>query len=82
MHIIMQRPNHHCRQVTVAEAQQLARDWHCVYIESSAKLNQNTGAVFELLLGQIEKAAAGANLDGARGNGGTSDGKKAGCVVM
>jgi GTPase SAR1 family protein len=44
------------RQVETAEAQALATEWKCPFIETSAKHNQNIQKVFELMLDEIEKS--------------------------
>ncbi|KAI8903102.1 P-loop containing nucleoside triphosphate hydrolase protein [Gorgonomyces haynaldii] len=46
------------RQVTMQQGQQLAQEWKCAFIETSAKHNQNIQRVFELMLGEIEKASS------------------------
>ncbi|TPX36870.1 hypothetical protein SeMB42_g07000 [Synchytrium endobioticum] len=43
------------RQVPLDEAQKQAAAWNCAVIESSAKLNQNTTKIFDLMLTEIEK---------------------------
>jgi Ras family protein len=44
------------RQVSTEEAAKLAKEWNCVSVESSARLNQNITKIFELMVGEIEKA--------------------------
>nr|AVV26993.1 Rheb1 [Colponema sp.] len=43
------------RKVSTDEARILADSWGCPFVECSAKLNQNVGKVFSLLLSEIEK---------------------------
>ncbi|KZW03757.1 hypothetical protein EXIGLDRAFT_600319 [Exidia glandulosa HHB12029] len=43
------------REVSTAEAQELANKLGCAFIETSARTNLNVGKVFELCLGEIEK---------------------------
>ncbi|KAI9015436.1 ras family-domain-containing protein [Hyaloraphidium curvatum] len=45
------------RQVSQEEAQKVAKEWNCVAIESSARLNQNITKVFEMMISEIEKAS-------------------------
>ncbi|KAI8928663.1 small GTPase superfamily [Entophlyctis helioformis] len=62
---------HAQRQVPTEEAQALAAEWNCAFIESSAKLNQNISKMFELILAEIEKM-----------RGETEAEKKAGCAIL
>lgn len=57
------------RQVPTQEAQMLASEWKCPFIETSAKHNQNIQKLFELLLDEIEKGEGGAE-------------PKPGCVIL
>jgi Ras family protein len=50
---------HENRQVETLELQKLAALWKCVYIETSAKLNQSVAQVFELMISEIEKNSDG-----------------------
>jgi Ras homolog enriched in brain len=43
------------RQVSLEEGQELAKQTHSAYVETSAKTNLNVAKVFELCLGEIEK---------------------------
>ncbi|KAK9449406.1 small GTPase superfamily [Limtongia smithiae] len=43
------------RKVTTEEGQALANEFHCQFIETSARHNANIAKVFELLIGEIEK---------------------------
>jgi Ras family protein len=60
---------HENRQVETQELQKLALQWKCVYIETSAKLNQSVARVFELMIQEIEKTGDGG------GSGAGSDGQ-------
>ena len=51
------------RQVPAEEAQELAREWNCTFIEASAKHNQNISKVFEMILGEIEKIRGDPNVE-------------------
>ncbi|KAI9268219.1 small GTPase superfamily [Phascolomyces articulosus] len=43
----------HLRKVENSEASQLANEWHCPYIETSAKTRQNVEQVYTTLMRQI-----------------------------
>ncbi|TPX33993.1 hypothetical protein SmJEL517_g03224 [Synchytrium microbalum] len=58
------------RQITLDEATRQASAWNCAIIESSAKLNQNTNKIFEMMLGEIEKQS------------GESSEPKSNCVIL
>ncbi|KAL2918254.1 GTP-binding protein [Polyrhizophydium stewartii] len=62
---------HAQRQVPTEEAQAIAAEWNCSYIETSAKHNQNIVKVFDLMLSEIEKT---------RGEPGEPD-KRGSCIV-
>ncbi|CCM04065.1 uncharacterized protein FIBRA_06224 [Fibroporia radiculosa] len=49
------------RQVAPTEGEELAKSHHAAWIETSAKNNVNVAKVFELCLGEIEKAAPNSN---------------------
>ncbi|WFD28242.1 GTP-binding protein [Malassezia nana] len=49
---------HAQRQVPEAEGKALAQSLHCAWVETSARHNANVTKVFELVLAEIEKAAA------------------------
>jgi Ras family protein len=59
------------RQVQVEELQELARDWNCRYIESSAKHNENINTIFEMIISEIEK-----------GNNSSAAETKKECVIL
>jgi len=44
------------RQVAPKEGEELAQSHHSAWIETSAKTNKNVAEVFQLILGEIEKA--------------------------
>jgi Ras family protein len=43
------------REVTIEEGQQLASEWGCAFVESSAKWDTGIDTIFESLLGEIDK---------------------------
>eukprot|EP00732_Lithocolla_globosa_P007174 Lithocolla_globosa_v1_NODE_8867_length_774_cov_20.365786.p1 type:complete len:187 gc:universal NODE_8867_length_774_cov_20.365786:664-104(-) len=45
------------RQVPVEEGQKLAAEWNAVFLEASAKHNENINQIFEEIINEIEKAA-------------------------
>lgn len=45
----------HLRKVNSSEAQQLAQEWSCPYIETSAKTRQNVEEVYSTLMRLIVK---------------------------
>lgn len=44
------------RQVTLEQGKELAEKFKCAHTETSARFNENVSKVFELMIGQIEKA--------------------------
>lgn len=44
------------RQVTLEQGKELAEKFKCAHVETSARFNENVSKVFELMIGQIEKA--------------------------
>lgn len=55
--IVGSKPDLQNRQVQPEEGQQLAKQNHAAWVETSAKTNTNVGKVFELCLAEIEKAS-------------------------
>ncbi|KIP07683.1 hypothetical protein PHLGIDRAFT_19110 [Phlebiopsis gigantea 11061_1 CR5-6] len=51
------------RQVPAEEGQQLAKQNHAAWVETSAKANTNVSKVFELCLAEIEKASPSSKAD-------------------
>ncbi|KAF7730163.1 hypothetical protein EC973_002771 [Apophysomyces ossiformis] len=45
----------HLRKVPSSEAEQLAQDWNCPYLETSAKTRQNVEEVYTMLMRSIRK---------------------------
>lgn len=43
------------RQVSVEQGKKLSTDLKCVFIEASARYNENVSKAFELMIGEIEK---------------------------
>ncbi|KAK9340461.1 small GTPase superfamily [Lipomyces starkeyi] len=43
------------RKVETIEGKNLAQEWNCPFVETSARHNANIAKVFELLIGEIEK---------------------------
>ncbi|KAJ8101106.1 small GTPase superfamily [Lipomyces tetrasporus] len=43
------------RKVETIEGRNLAQEWNCPFVETSARHNANIAKVFELLIGEIEK---------------------------
>ncbi|KAI7862608.1 ferrous iron transporter B [Spinellus fusiger] len=58
------------RQVTLQEGKDIAQQWTCPHIETSAKHNENVAKIFDMLIATIEKA-----------NNPPSE-EKNGCVLM
>ncbi|KAI9359518.1 small GTPase superfamily [Pilaira anomala] len=48
----------HLRKVPATEAQSLASEWHCPYVETSAKTRQNVEDVYTMLMRQIRDRKA------------------------
>ncbi|EIE75453.1 hypothetical protein RO3G_00157 [Rhizopus delemar RA 99-880] len=44
------------RQISTEEGKELAQQWNCPTIETSAKHDENVSKIFDLLIAQIEKA--------------------------
>jgi Ras homolog enriched in brain len=58
---------HPQRQVTAAEGANLAQEWKCPFLETSAKHNQNIARVFEQMMAEIEKVAGDQVPDKSQG---------------
>jgi Ras-related protein Ral-A len=65
----------HLRKVNYAEAEQLARDWNCPYIETSAKTRQNVDEVYCTLMRLISKRKELLHLEEAKS-------KKSSCLIL
>ncbi|KAJ8657077.1 hypothetical protein O0I10_007157 [Lichtheimia ornata] len=65
----------HLRKVPSSEAQQLAQEWGCPYLETSAKTRQNVDEVYTMLMRSIRDRKAQMNM----GDGKSKKGK---CIVM
>lgn len=48
----------HLRKVPATEASSLASEWHCPYVETSAKTRQNVEEVYTMLMRQIRDRKA------------------------
>jgi Ras-related protein Ral-A len=48
----------HLRKVPATEANALASEWHCPYVETSAKTRQNVEEVYTMLMRQIRDRKA------------------------
>ncbi|CAO3700410.1 unnamed protein product [Rhizopus microsporus] len=48
----------HLRKVSASEANALANNWHCSYVETSAKTRQNVEEVYTMLMRQIRDRKA------------------------
>jgi small GTP-binding protein len=46
---------HMQRQLQPEDGKKLARQWNCAFVEASAKHNENTTRLFELMISEIEK---------------------------
>lgn len=44
------------RQVTTEEVKELAQQWNCQWVETSAKTNENIGKLFEGMIEEIERS--------------------------
>jgi len=44
------------RQIKTEEGQSLAAEWKCAFTEASARENDNVAQIFELMVGEVEKA--------------------------
>lgn len=72
------------RQVTSQEGRDLAKEWQCRFIETSAKQKINVDESFYNLVREIRRftlATQGADGDGA-GNGTGSSGEDSGCCCI
>lgn len=65
----------HLRKVPSSEAQQLAQEWGCPYLETSAKTRQNVDEVYTMLMRSIRDRKAQMHM----GDGKSKKGK---CIVM
>ncbi|KAI8390128.1 ferrous iron transporter B [Blakeslea trispora] len=59
------------RQVSTQEGQELAQQWNCPFVETSAKLDENVSKIFDHIIAHIERV-----------NNPSSDGKDSGCHIM
>ncbi|KAJ9071803.1 GTP-binding protein [Entomophthora muscae] len=50
------RDLHQQRQISAEEGKELALQWKCQFIESSAKNNENIGQAFEIMIHEVEKS--------------------------
>lgn len=71
------------RQVTDKVASQLAKNWGCSYIETSAKMNTNVKELFQELLQQEKRRNVSLNIDGKKSRARKSREKLKGkCTIM
>ncbi|KAI9323290.1 small GTPase superfamily [Dichotomocladium elegans] len=65
----------HLRKVSSSEAQQLAQEWGCPYLETSAKTRQNVDEVYTMLMRSIRDSKAQMNMADGKS-------KKGKCMIM
>ncbi|KAI9031554.1 small GTPase superfamily [Phycomyces nitens] len=65
----------HLRKVTTEEAQQLAQEWNCDYIETSAKTRYNVDNVYTTLMRQIRDRKEQMSMTDSRS-------KKGKCIIL
>ncbi|RUS23084.1 P-loop containing nucleoside triphosphate hydrolase protein [Endogone sp. FLAS-F59071] len=47
---------HMQRQVSPEEGKALAAEWNCLWVEASAKHNENIDRIFDLMIAEVEKS--------------------------
>ncbi|KAI7866650.1 small GTPase superfamily [Spinellus fusiger] len=65
----------HLRKVASSEPQQLAQDWNCQYIETSAKTRQNVDEIYTVLMRNIRDRKEQLSVSDAKS-------KKGRCVIL